>query len=532
MPHWSCSSVLCYNNYATVSESGAKMGKYKLPSDPETQAAYMRIFRTTETFDWEKGYICAGHWTSGVRENSKHLPDLVLAPGQFDLIQKKYERAKLTFTKASKPSSVQRNTYNMAKAKYEAAKSVMSAKPAKSRPSPKKRQLSCSSTCVTATSTLVVPTHDTPTSPLPTSSPSAREDEILWLKNLLAEKDLEIASLKETIATKSRKIDALKIEAIEKVIFSFENISQDPEKFEYLTGLSMEQFSLLMVLIRPYIGPCLKYGERNATERTFSYETQYLIVMMVCRHGLDFKFAAYMADVSPQTIGRIYNGWVIFLAALFSKLNTRPQQKFLQEKMPKIFRDTGHGETDLILDATEFRFQSASNFDISSLMFSHYKNTHTGKALIGIAPHGMGIIFSDIYPGSISDTEITEKTGILGFVAEDHEVMSDRGFSIQDLCAIKGVTLNRPKQKDAESGKFTQPECHQHFNITSTRIHVERFIGRVRNWRILNCVWPMNRIDLLAPTWQVLCHTVNLLFPPIGPTEDTIMVEETITTSQ
>ena len=102
-----------------------------------------------------------------------------------------------------------------------------------------------------------------------------------------------------------------------------------------------------------------------------------------------------------------------------------------------------------------------------------------------------------------------------------------KGFSIQDLCAIKGVTLNRPKQKDAESGKFTQPECHQHFSITSTRIHVERFIGRVRNWRILNCVWPMNRIDLLAPTWQVLCHTVNLLFPPIGPTEDTIMVEET-----
>ena len=94
-------------------------------------------------------------------------------------------------------------------------------------------------------------------------------------------------------------------------------------------------------------------------------------------------------------------------------MDKRPHQKFLQQKMPEIFRQTGHGTTDLVIDATEFKFQTASNFDISSLMFSHYKNTATGKALIGISPHGMGIIFSEIYPGSISDSEITEKPNIL-----------------------------------------------------------------------------------------------------------------------
>ena len=152
-------------------------------------------------------------------------------------------------------------------------------------------------------------------------------------------------------------------------------------------------------------------------------------------------------------------------------------------------------------------------------MFSHYKNTTTGKALIRISPHGMGLVFSEVYPGSISDTEITEKTNILDYVTEDHEVMSDKGFSIQDLCAIKGVSLNRPKQKDSESGGFQQPEIHRNFDITSCRIHVERFIGRVRNWRILNTTWPMNRTDLLCSTWQMICHTVNILFPPIGPSE-------------
>ena len=50
--------------------------------------------------------------------------------------------------------------------------------------------------------------------------------------------------------------------------------------------------------------------------------------------------------------------------------------------MPDIFVETGHGITGLVTDATEFKFQNASNFELNSLMFSHYKNTQTGKALI------------------------------------------------------------------------------------------------------------------------------------------------------
>ena len=82
----------------------------------------------------------------------------------------------------------------------------------------------------------------------------------------------------------------------------------------------------------------------------------------------------------------------------------------------------------------------------------------------------MGLVFSEVYPGSISDTEITEKTNILDFVTEDHEVMSDKGFSIQDICAIKGVSLNRPKQKDTKSGGFPQQEIHTNFDTLFVEI--------------------------------------------------------------
>ena len=59
----------------------------------------------------------------------------------------------------------------------------------------------------------------------------------------------------------------------------------------------------------------------------------------------------------------------------------------------------------------------------------------------------------------------------------------DRG---QELCAVRGITLNRPKQK--ENDQFAERGIATNFDIAATRINVERFIGRVRNWGILNSI--------------------------------------------
>ena len=542
MPHWSCSSALCFNNNKSLDENGEKVRRYRLPADPNVRKEYVRMFKFTESFDWENGFICGAHWTSGVRETTQHLPDNVLPLAHYEILKEKFNRAKTTFQAAKKPTAQQRSTYQLAMKRFNAAESIMRAKKVVPRPPPKKRNIASSSSQALpppqpmneqiAEPTLNQPRtlqqqlidhlrkelfkKDTIIADL-NSKVAERDVTITVLNSVVAKRDATIAELSSVVAEKSKKINELNIASHEKTTFSFEQVGSIPAKFLYLTGLSLQQFGVIWGCINPYIEHCLKYGDRNASEKTFSFRTQYLIVLMICRHGLDFRFVSYMCDVSETTIGRIFNGWIVFLAALFNQLDQRPDQKYLQQMMPEIFTRTGHGMTDLVLDATEFKFQTASNFDISSLMFSHYKNTTTGKALIGISAHGMGIIFSEIYPGSISDTEITEKTDILNYVQEGHEIMTDRGFAIQDLCAIKGVSLNRPKQKDADSSVFLPGEIHRNFDIAATRIHVERYIGRVRNWRILNNVWPLSQVDMLTSTWQVICHTVNILFPPIGP---------------
>ena len=52
------------------------------------------------------------------------------------------------------------------------------------------------------------------------------------------------------------------------------------------------------------------------------------------------------------------------------------------------------GMTDI--DATEFKFQAASDCKLNSLMFPNYKNTATGKALMGKAPHEIGVLLGHI----------------------------------------------------------------------------------------------------------------------------------------
>ena len=109
-----------------------------------------------------------------------------------------------------------------------------------------------------------------------------------------------------------------------------------------------------------------------------------------------------MVGLSKAPIQRIFIAWVVFLATWFNEIDLTPPWDFLLKKLlQKIFVETGHGLTDLVIDATEFKLQSVSNFELNSLMVLNYKNTQTEKALAGISPYDGGILFSDIFPGSI-----------------------------------------------------------------------------------------------------------------------------------
>ena len=66
-----------------------------------------------------------------------------------------------------------------------------------------------------------------------------------------------------------------------------------------------------------------------------------------------------------------------------------------------------------IIDCVEFKITVPSSLVLHKLMYSDYKSHTTVKALVWIAPGGGFIFISSVFPGSISDKDITVKSGLL-----------------------------------------------------------------------------------------------------------------------
>ena len=151
--------------------------------------------------------------------------------------------------------------------------------------------------------------------------------------------------------------------------------------------------------------------------------------------------------------------------------------------------------------------QQPGNYDTSILSFTNYKDPHIGKALIGISPTGMRLIFTGIDPGSICDSNITKKSDVISCVEEEHEIILDKEFAFQNICTQIGY-LRKIIQ-------FSVADVAAKFDIAATSIHDEKIAGLVCEWSKLNNVQLIRKTNFLTSTWRILCHIVILLFPQI-----------------
>ncbi len=179
--------------------------------------------------------------------------------------------------------------------------------------------------------------------------------------------------------------------------------------------------------------------------------------------------------------------------------------------MPSCFKEH-YPNTRVIFYCTEVFIEMPSSFRAQSQTYSTYKSHNTAKGLIGITPNGLVSFVSDLYGGHISDKKITELCGIISLLEPGDMVMADRGFDIQDILAQKKITLNIPPFM---RGK-TQLSLEEEFEtrIASVRIHVERAIGRIKNYCILIGVIPNSLHCHLDQIWFV-CSILTNFLPPL-----------------
>ena len=152
--------------------------------------------------------------------------------------------------------------------------------------------------------------------------------------------------------------------------------------------------------------------------------------LTVSRHALHLGVMGWMTNTSISTQSRLFVAWSVFLVTLFESIDLTPLPGEILAFLPKDFWEAGFGNTSCLGDCTETWIAPSENFDVNNVTFSQYKNHTIGKTSVWLTPCGSLIQCSDTYPGTITDADITEQSGVLDKLEEGTIVLTDKGFGI------------------------------------------------------------------------------------------------------
>ena len=173
-------------------------------------------------------------------------------------------------------------------------------------------------------------------------------------------------------------------------------------------------------------------------------------------------------------------------------------------------------KTRVVINCTEICIEKPSSCRSQSITFSRYKNHNTAKGLVGISPGGCPSLVSSLYAGRVSDKKITIDCGILKLLEPGDELMADRGFDIENDIPDR-VSLNIPPFLDGQP-QLSAENLATASKIASVRVHVERAISRIKNYRILHHNIPLTLSDNLEQIWTVCSYLTLFLLPMINET--------------
>ena len=120
---------------------------------------------------------------------------------------------------------------------------------------------------------------------------------------------------------------------------------------------------------------------------------------------------------------------------------------------------------------------------------------------------------SKSYSGSSSDRFITEDCNVVQKFTPGFSVMFDKGFVVQDIFLPRKVTVIIPPFVRSKR-QFTPSEVYQCKRIATARIHIERVMGRLKEFRLLDHTLPLNLVDLIDYIWIIAAAITNLQ-PPL-----------------
>ncbi|CAN0367691.1 unnamed protein product [Pylaiella littoralis] len=247
--------------------------------------------------------------------------------------------------------------------------------------------------------------------------------------------------------------------------------------------------------------------------------------LFVMRTSTSLRVASTLFDVSESTGGRAFTAWLDLLGGCSRALVRLPDVNSVVASAPPNYRRRGLSSVAVVLDGTEVWVDKVWQTDAQHALWSPYKKTYTAKLLIGVTPAGAICYVSDAYAGRISDVELVKASGIIddlergGFGGKGMHVMADRGFNAMAPILINiGMHYVAPPSKRRGEDQFTEEDAGITRDVANLRIHVERAIGAIKQWRILDTKFDSQQMDNIGPIALVCAALVNLTRKPFACT--------------
>ncbi|KAE8737860.1 hypothetical protein FOCC_FOCC016672 [Frankliniella occidentalis] len=293
----------------------------------------------------------------------------------------------------------------------------------------------------------------------------------------------------------------------------------DWDTFQFYTGLTKTMFEVLYTFLGgDEVCGSLKYRYGAKTPKREQFlgdlypKDKLFMTLLRLRRGIPLKDLGQLFSVHHTWAGRIVFTWVRFMSLQFqlmesSMFPTGEDQNLLK---PKCFEQFPNLRA--IIDSSEFRIQKPKNFQHQSNTFSKYKKGNTIKFLITISCHGGLSHISEGYEGSISDRQLLVESGLLDRMLPGEAIMADRGFDAEDLFDERDLKLIMPAfLGDRQS--FTARELIRNRAIAVSRVHVETFIGRIKQFRLVRYIIPNKMLPIASDLVKVCAFLANFQLP-------------------
>lgn len=246
---------------------------------------------------------------------------------------------------------------------------------------------------------------------------------------------------------------------------------------------------------------------KRGPQRSLSIANELLLTLMKLKQNINENYLAYLFNVSPSHVSSVFGTWVSLLANVLNCLVYFPSRAEILQQYPACYRRWRY--ICAVIDCFEIATERPSHVAANTQIFSAYKNKPTVKFLLACTPGGSVSFISQPAGGNMSDKEIVLRSELLDKFSPGDKCLADKGFRLHGEFMERGVELITPPF--VKGGKpFTQEENALNKAITHARIHVERVIGRVRDYEYLNGTIPITQLDIVGPAALVCCALTNL----------------------